>query len=38
MTDANDHELEIAATQEERSRLRSTAIWSVLGGSWPPAV
>lgn len=30
--DADDHELEIAAPAEERSWLRSTAIWSVLGG------
>ncbi|CAN1502469.1 hypothetical protein MCEMIH16_00540 [Caulobacteraceae bacterium] len=30
--DANDVEIEIAAPKEERSWLRSTAIWSVLGG------
>ncbi|MFZ5670449.1 MAG: hypothetical protein ACOY4K_13225 [Pseudomonadota bacterium] len=31
--DANNHELEIAAPAEERSWLRSTAIWSILGGA-----
>lgn len=32
MSDAEDHELEIAAPAEERSWLRSTALWSILGG------
>lgn len=32
MSDADDAELEIAAPAEERSWLRSTAFWSVVGG------